>query len=554
MSIKNHWDKKARSLLLHPEGRAALKQFGIDVEIANANQKTEEKPIVVILCPTYRAPEPQTRDSVIAMKEHTRESDLAIVYDGPPISSAVVHWSRNFLIAEQIKSGKPWTHALLIDDDMVVEPDALLRLLSHKKDIVTGLCTCRTDPPMPNIKFFEQDTGMFRQIWEWPANSLVEVGGGGTGLMLLSRHVLEQMAQAYFDCLWEQDFYGLSGARLEKIRAARLKKFDEPEKMCFWFRFLPNPDGNIEMGEDMGFCYIARKYCGIPTYCDTSVQPGHIGKYPFGIKDFLPYRDMCIDQAKAEGTYRTQSAIPEKPLERDGISILVPTRKRPERLRELVDSVKATASVMPEILCYVDEDDDSYVPGAFPEVRFFRGPRIVFSDMWNVLFRQAEGNILMLGADDVVFKTSGWDDMVERSFTDCPDKILCVHGDDGHHHSRFGVLPAVHRRWIETVGYFAAPGFGGDWIDTWLNDVANMIGRRRYVPFLAEHKHVFWGTAKPDETFIETRKRVEESNAPKIYADRLPERKRDAEKLRAVILEKVEVECSDLKSLKFPTS
>lgn len=304
----DQWDKRVQRILLDSRGRNALKKFGIDVELNGNGHAKEEKPTVVILCPTYRSPEPQMRDALSAMVNHTHKEEKAVVYGGPPVSASVVHWARNWLLGEHLKSGKPWTHALFIDDDIVVEPDTLIRLLSHKKDIVAGLCTRRTDPPIPNIRFYDKEDGVVRQIWEWPPNELVEVDAVGTGLMLLSMNAVEQVAQAYFDCLWERDFYGFSGEKLEAIRKSRLAKFDS-DKICYWFRFLPTVAGDIEMGEDIAFCYIAKQYCGLNVYCDTAVQPGHIGPYPFGIKDFLPYRDYCVEKAKREGTYKTQPKL-----------------------------------------------------------------------------------------------------------------------------------------------------------------------------------------------------------------------------------------------------
>ncbi|HXF14702.1 MAG TPA: hypothetical protein VN517_16215 [Terriglobales bacterium] len=302
------WDKSARNLLLSADGRAALKRIGgIDVEIAKDAEQAE-KPTVAILCPTYRAPEPQMTDSLSAMVRYTREKGEAIVYAGAPVCASVVHWSRNWLLSEQLKSGKPWTHVLFIDDDMVVTPDSLEKLLSHGKDIVGGLCTKRTDPPIPNIRFYDKDSGETRQIWEWPEDSLVEVDAVGTGLLLLSRHALEQVAQAYFDCLYEKEFYGLAGEKLENIKAERVRAFDE-DKICYWFRFLPTPRHNIEMGEDISFCFMAQRYCGLKIYADTSVQPGHIGQYPFSIRDFLPYREHCIETAKREGRYKAQPLL-----------------------------------------------------------------------------------------------------------------------------------------------------------------------------------------------------------------------------------------------------
>lgn len=304
----NHWEKKAKQLLLKPEGRAALKKYGIDIEVVREQPK-QDKPIVAILCPTYRNPEAMMRDALSEMVKVSREQDV-IVYSGPPVQSSVVHWSRNWLLSEQIKSGKPWTHVLFIDDDIIAEPDTLLRLLAHKKDIVAGLCTRRNDPPVPNIRFYDAQEGTTRQIWEWPVDQLIEVDSVGTGLMLLSRHAVEQVAQAYFDCEWEKDFFDLPADhhRIAELRKIRLAKFDA-DKTCYWFRFLPTPKGDIEMGEDIFFCTAAKKYCDLKIYVDTSVQPGHLGPYPFGIKDFLPYRDLCIERAKRDGTYKVQPRL-----------------------------------------------------------------------------------------------------------------------------------------------------------------------------------------------------------------------------------------------------
>ncbi len=303
------WEKRAQQLLLNPAGREALKKYGIDVELAGEKKKEADKPVVAILCPTYRNPEAQMRDALGSMVQCCRDNGVT-VYSGAPVQSSVVHWSRNWLLAEQLKSGKPWTHVLFIDDDIVVEPEALLKLLSHKKDIVAGLCTRRNDPPVPNIRFYDKADGTTRQIWEWPENQLIEVDSVGTGLMLLTQHAVEQTAQAYFDCLWEKEFYRLTddNERIKELKTVRLAEFDA-QKTCYWFRFLPTPKGNIEAGEDIFFCYMAKTFCDISVYVDTAVQPGHLGPYPYGVKDFLPYRDLCIERAKREGTYTTQPRI-----------------------------------------------------------------------------------------------------------------------------------------------------------------------------------------------------------------------------------------------------
>lgn len=525
----NGWQRKARQLLMDRRGRAALKEFGIDVEIANGNKPEAEKPIVVTLIPTYRSPEPQMQDALGAMVRYTREKNFATIYSGPPLGSSVVHWSRNGLIQEHLRSGKPWTHALFLDDDIVVEPDALERLLSHKKDIVAGLCTRRQDPPVPNIRLYDEESGKYQQIWEWPEGELIgdhKRLAVGTGLMLISKNALEQVAQAYFDCLWEQEFYGLSGERLENIKAMRLDAFDK-DKTCYWFRFLPNPKVPIEMGEDISFCFVATRYCDIPVYVDTKVQPGHIGNYPFSIRDFLPHRDECVLRAKVEGHYPME--VP--PMK---ISVLCPTRGRPQQVANMMRSIEETATILPEVLFYVDNDDAGLPQeDRWPGVKVLRGPRILMTEMWNRCAEVATGEILMLSGDDMLFKTKGWDDLVRRAFAAFPDRLVMVHGDDGLHGNQFGTHCFLHRAWVDAVGYFSPPYFSSDYGDTWINDVFNALNRRIFVPIVTEHLHPLAGKGQWDKTHQERLERHKRDNVEKLYKDLEPQRLTDTQKVAA---------------------
>jgi glycosyl transferase/beta-hydroxylase protein BlmF len=530
MTPQEEWQKKVRRILTDPDGRAALKTFGINVELAG-EQKPDDKPVVVILCPTYRAPDPQMRDALSAMVRYTHESGVASVYSGPPLQSSVIHWSRNGLFTEQLKSGKPWTHALLIDDDMVVEPDYLVRLLAHKKDIVAGLCTRRQDPPIPNIRLYSEETGKYEQIWEWPENTLIgdhKRLGVGTAFMLCTSHAIEQIGQAYFDCLYEKEYYGVSDEWVAKHRAERLKAFDDG-KVCYWFNFLWALQQPIQMGEDIGFCFFASHYCDISVFVDTSIQPGHIGSYPFAIRDFEPYRDQCILKAKLAGTY-PMNVPPMK------ISILCPTRGRPENVKRLLDSIEATATIMPEVVFYVDIDDPTFPQALpFPDTRTIRGERILMSKMWERCAETATGDILMMGGDDLIFQTKGWDDQVKRAFAAFPDRLVFVHGDDKLHGANFGTHGFLHRKWVEATGYFCPPYFSSDYNDTWWNDVANALDRRIYLPFVTEHMHPLAGKAEWDKTHRERLERQKEQNSAKLYAELLPERLADIQKLRNAI-------------------
>jgi glycosyltransferase involved in cell wall biosynthesis len=97
------------------------------------------------------------------------------------------------------------------------------------------------------------------------------------------------------------------------------------------------------------------------------------------------------------------------------ISILTPTRERPENVRRLIASVVSTAKepLNVELLFYVDHDDQTFPEDVLSDnVRLIRGPRMWLSLLQNVLYASSRGEIVMYAGDDLVFETFGWDTRV----------------------------------------------------------------------------------------------------------------------------------------------
>ena len=189
-----------------------------------------------------------------------------------------------------------------------------------------------------------------------------------------------------------------------------------------------------------------------------------------------------------------------------------------------------------EIVLWLDEYALNYDLSDMPYVKLIYGPRTGnLSELWNNCAKVATGDIFMHCGDDIVFRTIGWDSIVRNAFAAYPDNIVFVHGDDGFHGQGFGTHGFIHRDWAEAVGYFVPPYFSSDFNDTWLNDVANMIGRRVYVPILTEHMHFMFGKGPKDQTHIERLARGEQDNVVAIYREKTAERQADANKLKAII-------------------
>lgn len=219
------------------------------------------------------------------------------------------------------------------------------------------------------------------------------------------------------------------------------------------------------------------------------------------------------------------------------ISILVPTRGRPVEFKRMVDSARETATYANrlEIVAYHDDDDTSGYYGLH-KIQWIKGPQILLSETWNQCYLASRGEIVMHCGDDIIFRTPGWDQVVRETFAASEDKILLVHGDDVTPNTdELATHGFLHRRWVETVGYFVPPLFSSDWNDVWLTEVADMIGRRVKIPIVTDHMHYVFGKAPYDDTYRQREERGVRDDVVKIFKKTEKDRRRDAAKLQAVM-------------------
>jgi hypothetical protein len=166
------------------------------------------------------------------------------------------------------------------------------------------------------------------------------------------------------------------------------------------------------------------------------------------------------------------------------ISILTPTRGRPDNVKRLVDSALATAKFPDEVelLFYVDSDDDTFPTEMESEnVRLIRGPRMWLSVLQNILYANCRGDI--------------------EKF---PDKLVLVYPNDlATHGESMAIHGFLHRNWINAVGCWVAPGRGSLY-DLWHTEVARKLGRLQYledVHIAHVHYRQGEGLARFDETY-----------------------------------------------------
>lgn len=256
----------------------------------------------------------------------------------------------------------------------------------------------------------------------------------------------------------------------------------------------------------------------------------HFGTIPsVGLRPNDRYSHGCLYE-------QLKSRYEDKTL-MDKISIVLATRNRPHNLRRLYQSIKDTATIMPEVVVAIDEDDVVSVPVANElGFKYIVGPRIPLSKIYNKLAAVFSGDIIMYGADDMIFRKKGWDDIVRDDFAKYPDHILLVHSWDGTcGDEKLAAFGFLHRKWIETLGFLFPPHLAIIYQDNWITDAARALGRKVYYDFMiVEHMHVCSGKAPMDSTYADA--------IPKVAADKaMWEATKDSlliadiEKLRKVI-------------------
>ncbi len=215
------------------------------------------------------------------------------------------------------------------------------------------------------------------------------------------------------------------------------------------------------------------------------------------------------------------------------ISILLPTRNRPKLLENFINSVLATADKPEEIefIVSVEHGDKSYKK-KYPNTVLLDGGDKILADRYE--WKHASGDIFMLANDDIIFHTQGWDTIVKRVFDRYSDKIVLVHGKDGDPRTDKiqHPFPFIHRTWVEIIGRFLPPYFSGDFVDTWLCDVANAMGRRVPVDIYTEHLHPAFDKREQDETDKVKWEKHFKDDMPQKYLDTLPEREQEIKKLK----------------------
>ena len=212
-------------------------------------------PTIYIAMPCYDSVKINTMLSIAKLAKQLTKSGVTWQMDtfkSPYISNA-----RNTLTCLFLKSN--YDYLLFIDSDVEFEPEAIIRMLVTKKDIILTPYRVKYPEDPNKIKYtvsFADD----KNVSILPGD-IVEIKQGPAGIMLIHRKVFEALMKTH--------------PRL-KIKHP-FKKESDPDLYNFWDTTF-NLDKGLWKGEDLSFCDLARE-AGFKIYANIKSNTIHHGNF-----------------------------------------------------------------------------------------------------------------------------------------------------------------------------------------------------------------------------------------------------------------------------------
>jgi predicted SAM-dependent methyltransferase len=199
----------------------------------------------------------------------------------------------------------------------------------------------------------------------------------------------------------------------------------------------------------------------------------------------------------------------------EGISLLIPTYKRPQSMDDFTKSIEKTTKNYNkvEILFGINEGDDESIKKCeelkeyckiainYTLVKNHPSGKVNLSYLWNQMYKNALHPIYGFFGDDVIFWTPGWDEEVSKEFISNPIKLIScndVHIQKG----RKAILFFTHKDVHDLIGFYMNENFYRWFMDTWWDVVFQKCEKLIYrEDLICEHKLPVNFKERADGTF-----------------------------------------------------
>lgn len=184
------------------------------------------------------------------------------------------------------------------------------------------------------------------------------------------------------------------------------------------------------------------------------------------------------------------------------VIITLATRNRPKMLAHTLRMMLARIALDDTRIFVAADDDDG---PTIDELKRFCDPRLIVdisprpdtvAAKWNAALKHPADVYQVMG-DDVEIPEQGFDRLVEEAALRFPDGIGVVYG--AMVNASFPGIQAITRKMADVLGYIYPEIFPYWFVDHWLCDIAQLIGRISYAPVsLIERRTGTMGLREPD--------------------------------------------------------
>lgn len=171
------------------------------------------------------------------------------------------------------------------------------------------------------------------------------------------------------------------------------------------------------------------------------------------------------------------------------ISLLLPTRERPQKFQRMIKSLIITCNNLSRIqlLILVDTDDKNineyksiiHDYSKKLNIFFFVKDFKTHAQRNNFLAKKSYGDLLFPINDDMIFVSNNWDNYLDIEFSKViTDKPFCLWIDAGNRYKYFHCdFPIVNRKWYEVLGYIGSEFFNFWYLDRWICELSTRSNR-----------------------------------------------------------------------------
>jgi len=217
----------------------------------------------MIAMPCYDSVKVNTMVAIVKVVQQLSKSGIQVGIN--TMKSPLIHQARNYLTSVFLDSD--FTHLLFIDSDVEFEPEAILRMLVARKDVICS--PYRVKSMDVNQKIY---TVELKKDARMEASDLIEITAGPTGIMLIHRDVFKKIIEKFPELKIKNSVFPKPG----------------PDHQYYYNFFDFTFEDGYSAGEDVSFCKLVQK-TGFKLYANTASFTKHHGSYAWGgrFKDAL---------------------------------------------------------------------------------------------------------------------------------------------------------------------------------------------------------------------------------------------------------------------------